>query len=70
MYNIITTKHRLGEKRTANNGLVMTIVEYNSSMNISVQFETGEIVRNKTYSNFPSSLTLKNWKSETNWLSA
>lgn len=52
MYNIITTKHRLGEKRTANNGLVMTIVEYNSSMNISVQFETGEIVRNKTYSNF------------------
>lgn len=52
MYNIIKTKYRLGEKRTATNGLVMTIIEYNSAMNISVQFETGEVVRNKTYSNF------------------
>lgn len=43
---------RLGEVNKNNQGYNMKIIEYNSSINITVQFEDGTIVENKTYRNF------------------
>ena len=43
---------RLGEMNTNKQGYNMKIIEYNSSINITIQFEDGTIVKNKTYNNF------------------
>lgn len=46
-----TTK-RIGEKRYMNCGLEATIVEYNSSHDITIQFSDGNVATNKDYSCF------------------
>ena len=43
---------RIGEKVRAKNGQMMTIIEYKNVKNITVQFEDGTIVYEKSYSNF------------------
>lgn len=43
---------RLGETRVMNNGLSATIIDYKSSKNITVEFEDGVIVDNRTYYKF------------------
>lgn len=43
---------RTGESIIARNGLKMTIIAYRGSTDIDVQFETGEIVKNKYYKEF------------------
>ena len=43
---------RLRETNIANNGQVMTIIEYINADNITVQFDDGMIVKNKTYDHF------------------
>lgn len=45
-------KQRIGETKKANCGLEMTITEYLDNNHITVQFETGDIVKNKRYSAF------------------
>lgn len=45
-------KHRIGEQRTMNCGLLATIIEYKNSCNIDVQFENGEVRRGATYECF------------------
>ena len=44
--------NRKGETNTANNGQVMTIVEYRNVYDIDVMFEDNIIVKHKTYRNF------------------
>ena len=46
------TKMRIGETRKMHNGMNATIVAYRSSTDIDVQFEDGEIAKNKRYSAF------------------
>ena len=43
---------RLGETKIMHNGLSATITEYYNSKNITVQFEDGVIVKNRTYYKF------------------
>ena len=43
---------RLGEVNYSAYGQKMTIIEYVNSVNLSVEFEDGTIVKNKTYSAF------------------
>lgn len=43
---------RKGEVARAKNGLLMTIIEYRRCDDIDIQFEDGEIVKNKQYDNF------------------
>lgn len=45
-------EQRLGETNYNNQGCKMTIIKYINSRNISVQFENGYIVDNKSYSSF------------------
>lgn len=45
-------KERLGERRRMKCGLWCTIIRYESHCTIDVQFDDGEIVTNKRYSNF------------------
>jgi len=45
-------KNRVGESRKMNNGLMATIIEYRGSLDIDIQFENGQTVRNRTYGNF------------------
>lgn len=47
---------RLGETNTNNQGLRMTIVKYNKSDNIDIQFDDKTIVKHKTYSAFKSGM--------------
>ena len=44
--------YRIGEQNIANNGIKMEIVEYFSSSNITIRFENGVVVHNKSYSSF------------------
>ena len=48
---IRNTKARVGESKTANNGLVMTIIEYRNSEDITIEFEDGVRVQSQ-YSKF------------------
>ncbi len=43
---------RIGEVRTAKNGMKMIIVDYRKSTDIDVEFEDGYLACNKTYSSF------------------
>ena len=43
---------RLGETKMMKCGMKATIIEYINSINITVQFEDGIIIKNKVYSNF------------------
>ena len=43
---------RLGEIRKMNNGMLVTIIAYRTSIDIDVQFEDGTIVYHKTYDSF------------------
>ena len=45
-------EQRVGETNVADNGQEMTIVEYFTKRNITVQFEDGTIVKNKHYKSF------------------
>lgn len=45
-------ENRLGETRTMNCGKKATIIAYNNSHNIDVQFEDGTIVKHKSYGSF------------------
>lgn len=45
-------RYRIGEQNIANNGIKMEIVEYFSSSNITIRFENGVVVHNKSYSSF------------------
>lgn len=40
---------RIGEAKTATNGMTMTIIKYRNARDIDVQFEDGSISRHKTY---------------------
>ena len=44
--------NRIGETNTASNGMRMTIIDYKATNNITVKFEDGTIIANKTYKNF------------------
>lgn len=44
--------NRLGEERMMNCGLMAKIIEYRQSIDIDVQFEDGQIVKNKSYGRF------------------
>ena len=46
------SSHRIGETNIANNGMKMTIIAYNRSDDIDVQFEDGTIVEHKQYTAF------------------
>ena len=46
------SKNRIGESNIANNGQVMTIIEYKNYKDIDIQFEDGTIVKNKNYNRF------------------
>ena len=43
---------RVGETNISNQGLKMTIIRYNGTRDIDVQFEDGTIVKHRTYGNF------------------
>lgn len=43
---------RLGEKRKANNGQMMTIINYNGVNDIDIEFEDGTIVKHQYYKQF------------------
>lgn len=43
---------RVGEKRLAANGQVMTIVRYRKAIDLDIEFEDGTIVCGKSYNNF------------------
>lgn len=45
-------KNRVLETNIANNGQVMTIIEYRKNDDIDIQFEDGTIVKNRSYDNF------------------
>lgn len=45
-------KNRVGETNIANNGQVMTIIEYRNCNDIDIEFEDGTVVKNKNYGNF------------------
>lgn len=45
-------KNRIGEKRKNNAGFLMEIIAYNLSHDITIKFETGDIVEHITYSSF------------------
>lgn len=45
-------KSRIGETKTANNGMKMTIVTYHNSRNVDIKFEDGIIVYKKSYKDF------------------
>lgn len=47
-----TLEGRVGEQSIASNGMTITILEYFSSDNLTVQFEDGTVVHNKTYRRF------------------
>lgn len=48
----LKTNDRIGETKIAGNGQKMTIIDYITNGNISVQFEDGVIVKNTRYSDF------------------
>lgn len=49
----MTYKHkRIGETKKANNGQMMTIIDYRRSDDIDIQFEDGTVVTNKSYQVF------------------
>lgn len=50
---------KIGEERIMNNGLKAKIIEVYNYRNITVEFEDGYIIRNRTYSNFVRG-TIKN----------
>jgi len=43
---------RVGEKRIANNGQKMTLIQYRGVNDIDTQFEDGTVVKNKSFSSF------------------
>lgn len=45
-------RDRTGEETVASNGLKMKVIAYRLSSDIDVEFEDGEIVRNKSYTSF------------------
>lgn len=45
-------KNRVLETNIANNGQVMTIIEYRRNDDIDIQFEDGTIIKNRSYDNF------------------
>ena len=45
-------KDRIGETKKANNGMLMTIIVYRTSVDIDVQFEDGYVSHNKAYGSF------------------
>lgn len=45
-------KNRVLETNIANNGQVMTIIEYRNCNDIDIEFEDGTIVKNRTYRRF------------------
>ena len=54
--NIVNSRidktERIGESKIANNGLKMTIIDYASSLDVTVEFETGEIKKGVRYGAF------------------
>lgn len=50
--NTRRTVSKVGETKTMNNGLNCTIIKHNSSSDIDVMFENGDIVHHKTYNSF------------------
>lgn len=44
--------YRIGEKSVTKSGQVITIVGYNNAKDISIAFEDGTTVNNKSYENF------------------
>ena len=46
------TKNRIGATNTAHNGMLMTIIDYKSSTDITIQFEDNAVVYHKTYAHF------------------
>lgn len=48
----ILKTNRFGEEKLNNQGVMMKIIEYNDTTDITVMFENGEISKNKTYSSF------------------
>ncbi len=48
----IKSENYIGQSTVAKNGQLMAIIEFISLSNITVQFEDGTIVRNKTYNHF------------------
>lgn len=52
MKNENKAKERIGEESISTNGQKMTIIAYRSSQDIDVQFEDGNIVKNKSYAHF------------------
>lgn len=49
-------KNRIGEKSVANNGMLMTIINYNGKSDIDILFENGIISRHKNYNAFKRGL--------------
>jgi hypothetical protein len=51
-----SSKHPVSDKKgesvRANNGQLMTVINYRNALDIDVQFEDGTIVKHKTYHNF------------------
>lgn len=45
-------KNRVGETNIANNGQVMTIIEYRNCNDIDIEFEDGTVVKHKFYKHF------------------
>jgi len=45
-------KNRVGESRKMNNGLMATIIEYNSFKDMTIQFENGQVKHRILYCNF------------------
>lgn len=56
---VVQVLSHLGEKKLMNCGMYATVVVYNCWRDISVEFEDGTIVSNRTYSNFLSG-TIRN----------
>jgi len=52
MPRVYAKKDRTGETRIMNNGMKATIIEYTGKENITVQFENGGIVKNRSYQFF------------------
>ena len=48
----IDYSYRVGEEKTNIQNIKMKILEYINSENITIEFENGEILKNKTYANF------------------
>lgn len=46
--------NRVGEIAVSTSGIRMRIIAYRNALDIDVQFENGEVVKNKTYANFIS----------------